>query len=74
MDKLFKLFDTPHHRRTMANSVDDMDLNKSSANKSKRRKTQSRKKTKTKGGKPKETYYKYSPNTGKKIRVTKRKK
>lgn len=74
MDKLFKLFDTPHHRRTMSNSVDDMHLIRSSINKSKRRKTQSRKKNKTKGGKPKETYYKYSPNTGKKIRVTKRKK
>lgn len=73
MDKLLKLFDTPYHRRTMENSVDDMHLNRSSVSKLKRRKTQS-KKNKTKGGKPKETYYKYSPNTGKKIRVTKRKK
>ena len=30
MDKLLKIFDTPHHRRTMENSVDDMNSNRSS--------------------------------------------
>ena len=37
-----------------------------------KRKTNKRK-TKKGGRKPKETYYKYSPNTGRKIRVTRKK-
>ena len=69
MDKLLKLFDTPHHRRTMANSMDDMYSNRSSVSKLKHRKTQS-KKNKTKGGKSKT---KYLPNTRKKNKSKKNK-